>query len=111
MPIRRADDNTYTLASGATSTATGENSGNGIAIKGGQYHVFFDGTIGGSTVSLQIKAPSGVWMNVEVFTGNAIAYTTLPRSQSGIDLPAGLVRCALTGGSPTGINCSLVGLG
>jgi hypothetical protein len=105
MSIRRADDNQYALLVGGSAT------GSAVPIKGGEYMVFFDGTIGGATVSLQTQSPSGVWMNVEVFTGAVVSYTTLPRSQTGIDLPAGNVRVALTGGTPSGVNAYLVGLG
>ena len=87
MSLKRGDDNAYTLLSAGSAT------GPSVAIKGGEYMVFFEGTIGSSTVSLQMQSPAGTWMNVEVFTGNAIAYTNLPRSQTGIDLPAGNVRC------------------
>jgi len=111
MPIRRADDQVYTLASGASSTATGANSGNGVSVPGGEYQFMVDGTVGSSTISLQIKSPSGVWMDVQVFTGSVVKFTTLPGNQSAIDLPAGLVRCACTGGTPSGINAYLVGLG
>lgn len=105
MSTRRADDNQYTLLSAGSAT------GSAVQIKGGEYMVFFDGTIGGSTVSLQVQSPSGAWIDVDVFTGSTVKYTALPRSQTGIDLPAGNVRCALTGGSPSGINAYLVGLG
>jgi hypothetical protein len=105
MSIRRADDGSYALLTSGSAT------GSSVSIKGGEYIVFFDGTIGSSTVSLQVKSPSGVWSDVEVFTGQKVAYTTLPRAQTGIDLPAGEVRCALTGGTPSGINAYLVGLG
>lgn len=105
MPIRRADDQRYTLltAGGATGAA--------VQILGGEYQFMVDGTAGGSTVSLQIQSPSGVWMDVQVFTGSVVKFTTLPGNQSAIDLPAGNVRCALTGGTPSGINAYLVGLG
>lgn len=105
MPIRRADDSTYALLVNGSAT------GNPVTIRGGEYIVFFDGTLAGATVSLQVQSPSGVWMDVEVFTGNAVRYTTTPRSQTGVNLPAGSVRCALTGGTPTGINAYLVGNG
>lgn len=105
MSNRRADDTQYTLLAAGSAT------GSAVPVKGGEYMVFFDGTIGGSTISLQAKSPSGVWMDVEVFTGAVIKYTTLPRSQTGIDLPAGDVRVALTGGTPSAINAYLVGLG
>lgn len=105
MSIRRADDQSYTLLSAGNAT------GAAVDVKGGEYIVFFDGTIGGSTISLQIQSPSGTWIDVDVFTGATVKYTALPRAQTGIDLPAGKVRCALTGGSPSGINAYLVGLG
>jgi hypothetical protein len=105
MTTRRADDQQYALLTNGSAT------GSSVSIRGGEYIAFFDGTIGGATVSLQVKSPSGVWMNVEVFTGNAVSYTTLPRSQTGIDLPAGEVRAFVTGGTPSGLNVNLVGLG
>lgn len=105
MSIRRADDSAYTLLSNGSAT------GNAIDVKGGEYMVFFDGTISGSTISLQVQSPSGVWIDVDVFTGATVKYTALPRAQTGVDLPAGKVRCALTGGTPSGINAYLVGLG
>ena len=105
MPNRRSDDSQYTLLSSGNAT------GSAVAIKGGEYMVYFDGTISSSTVSLQMQSPSGVWIDVDVFTGSTVKYTALPRSQTGIDLPPGNVRCALTGGTPSGINAYLVGLG
>lgn len=105
MPTRRADDTQYALLVNGSAT------GNPVSISGGEYMVFFDGTIGGATIQLQSQSPSGQWIPVEVFTGAAVSYTALPRSQTGIDLPAGLVRCALVGGTPSAINAYLVGLG
>lgn len=105
MPNRRADDTSYTLLSNGSAT------GAAIPIKGGEYIVYFDGTLTGATISLQTQSPNGTWMDVEVFTANPVRYTSTPRSQTGIDLPAGNVRCALSGGSPTGIYAYLVGLG
>jgi hypothetical protein len=105
MPIKRADDESYVLLSNGSAT------GNSVAIRGGEYMVYFDGTIGGATISLQMQSPSGAWADIEVFTANAIRYTALPRSQTGIYLPAGNVRCALTGGTPSAINAHLIGLG
>lgn len=105
MPIRRADDTQYTLLLNGSAT------GASVPVRGGEYMVFFDGTIGGSTISLQARSPSGQWMDVEVFTGAVIRYTALPRSQTGISLPMGDVRVALTGGTPSGVNAYLVGLG
>lgn len=105
MSIRRADDTQYALLE------NGSASGSAVAIKGGEYIVFFNGTIGGATISLQVQSPNGVWADVEVFTGQKVSYTTLPRSQTGIDLPAGNVRVAIAGGSPSAIYAHLVGLG
>lgn len=111
MPVRRADDTAYTLATAASSTATGVNSGNGVPIPGGEYQFMVDGTAGGATISLQLKSPSGVWMDAQVFTGSVVKFTTLPGNQTAIDLPAGLVRMATTGGTPSGLNAYLLGLG
>ena len=105
MPVRRADDQQYTLLSAGSAT------GSAVAIKGGEYHFMVDGTVGGSTISLQMQAPSGVWSDVQIFSGSIVKFTTLPANQSGVDLPAGNVRCACTGGTPSGINAYLVGLG
>lgn len=105
MPIRRADDTTYPLLVAGSAT------GPAVAIKGGEYQFMVDGTVGSSTISLQIQSPSGVWMDAQVFTGSIVKFTNLPGSQTAIDLPAGNVRCACTGGTPSGINAYLVGLG
>lgn len=105
MSTRRADDLSYTLLSNGSAT------GAATPIKGGTYIVQFSGTISGATISLQVQDLAGAWADVEVFTANAIRYTTLPKAQTGVNLPAGNVRVALTGGTPSGINAYLVGLG
>lgn len=105
MPLRRADDISYTLLQNGSAT------GSAVSIKGGEYMVYFDGTLSGATISLQTQSPNGTWVDVEVFTANAVRYSSTPRSQTGIDLPACNVRCALNGGSPSGIYAYLVGLG
>lgn len=105
MPIRRCDDNAYTLLS------NGSASGSAVRINGGEYHFLVEGTVGSSTISLQVQSPSGVWSDVQIFAGSIVKFTTLPGNQSGIDLPAGNVRCACTGGTPSGINAYLIGLG
>lgn len=107
MPIRRADDATYTLASNLAAT------GNAVTIKGGEYMFSVDGTApgGGNTVSLQYQTPNGTWVDVSVFTGSVVKYTTLPSSQTGISLPSGNFRMFVSGGTPSGLNCYLVGLG
>jgi hypothetical protein len=105
MSVRRADDSQYPLLVGGSAT------GAAVPVKGGEYHFMVDGTASGTTASLQIQTPSGAWTDVQVFTGAVVKFTTLPGNQSGIDLPACNVRCALTGGTPSGINAYLVGLG
>ena len=105
MAVRRADDQAYTLLTGASAT------GAAVAIKGGEYHFLVDGTVGGSTISLQIQTPGGAWTDVQVYTGSVVKFTTLPANQSGIDLPACNVRCACTSGTPSNVNASLIGLG
>ena len=105
MPIRRGDDISYTLL------AAGSASGSAVGIKGGEYMFIAEGTIGASTISLQVQNPNGNWVDVQVFTGSIVKFTTLPANQTAIDLPAGNVRCALTGGTPSGVSAWLVGLG
>lgn len=104
MPVRRCDDKVYTLASGASAT------GAAVRIPGGEYLFIVSGTVGGSTISLQAQAPSGTWMDVQIFSGAVVKTTTLPFSQTTIALPACNVRMATTGGAPSGIDATLAGL-
>jgi hypothetical protein len=105
MTIRRADDNSYTLAASASAT------GAAVAVKGGEYLFCVDGTPGGATAQLQILMPNGTWSPVAVFSNSLVSTTTLPFAQTGVDLPACNVRVALNGGTPSGVNAYLVGLG
>jgi hypothetical protein len=105
MPIRRSDDNKYTLLSNGSAT------GAAVNIRGGEYQFTADGTPGGATISLQLQTPNGTWTGVNVFSGSTVQATTLPYAQTSIGLPAGAVRCALNSGTPSGINAYLVGLG
>lgn len=105
MPIRRCDDQSYTLLSNASAT------GSAVAIKGGEYLFTCEGTVGASTISLQVQTINGAWTDLQVFTGGVVKFTTLPGNQTGISLPAGNVRCACTAGTPTGIYAYLIGLG
>lgn len=105
MPIRKADDVSYTLGTGLSAT------GSAVAIKGGEYMFFADGTPAGGTIALEVQAPNGTWAVVQVFTGSLVRFTTLPGNQSGISMPSCNVRVSLTGGSPSGINAFLVGCG
>lgn len=111
MTVRRADDNTYTLATNASSTATGVNSGNGVPIRGGEYCFTAEGTVSGATISLQFQTPNGTWSDVSVFNASAVKSTALPYVQTQVDLPAGLVRMASTGGTPSALYAYLIGLG
>lgn len=105
MPLRRSDDKTYTLGTNlsANSAAT--------QIPGGEYLFTVDGTIGGATVSLQVQMPNGTWTDVSVYSGSKVSATALPYGQTGIDLPACNVRVGISGGTPSGINGYLSGLG
>jgi hypothetical protein len=105
MTLRRADDIAYTLASNVSAT------GSAVAVKGGEYIFTAEGTVSGSTISLQVQTPNGTWVDVQVFSGNAVKSTTLPFSQTAIDLPAGNVRMAATGGTPSALYAYLIGLG
>lgn len=105
MPIRRADDNSYTLASNLSAT------GSAMAIKGGEYMFTAEGTVGGATISLQFQTPNGTWSDVSIFANSVVKSTTLPLVQTQVDLPAGNVRMAATGGAPSGLYSYLVGLG
>ena len=106
MTVRRADDNQYVLLSNGSAT------GSAVAIKGGQYMFQADGTVGGSTVSLQIQLPNNTWVNVTSLGANVeVKSTALPYACSPIELPAGQARGALTGGPPSALYAYLVGLG
>ncbi|CAB5144863.1 hypothetical protein UFOVP147_36 [uncultured Caudovirales phage] len=104
MTIRRADDNAYTLLSNGTAT------GSAVAVRGGEYIFMAEGTVAGATIALQVQSPNGTWSPVLIFAGSAVSFTALPNAQTGIDLPAGNVRVAITG-TPTGVYAYLVGLG
>lgn len=106
MPVRRSDDTSYSLARSASAT------GSAVAIRGGNYMFTADGTVGGATISLQIQLPSSsTWTDVQVFSASAVKTTALPYAQTGIELPSGNVRMAVTGGAPSGLSADLVGLG
>ena len=105
MPVRRSDSLSYTLASNLSAT------GAAVAIPGGEYTFAADGTAGGSTISLQVKSSNGTWIDVQIFSGSVVKSTSLPYTQTAIALPACSVRIAATGGSPSGLNSQLTGLG
>jgi hypothetical protein len=106
MPANRCDPLAYNL--GTNLSATGAS----VMIPGGEYMFWAEGTPVGATVSLQMQAAfTGTWIDVQVFNGSPVKSATLPFSQTGIELPAGNVRMAATGGAPSGLNASLIGLG
>lgn len=105
MTTRRADDRQYTLASNLSATGTA------VAIPGGEYMFLAEGTVAGATISLQVQSPNGTWADVQVFTGSVVKFTTLPGTQTGVDLPACNVRMAATGGTPSALYSYLIGLG
>lgn len=107
MPLRRADDSTYVLGTNMSAT------GSPVAIRGGEYFFFAEGNLSSSVCQLEILSPSGVtWHPVQVFSGSLVRFTTLPGSQTAISLPPSNIRVALNGGgTPSGINAYLQGLG
>ena len=105
MPLRRADDTSYLLASGASAT------GSAVAVRGGEYMFMVDGTLAGATVALQYQMPNGTWAPVSIFSGSLVQFTIIPGAQAAIDLPSGNVRMGVFGGSPSGLTAYLVGTG
>jgi len=102
----RADSQVYDLGDGLSAT------GNGVAIRGGEYMFMADGAAGGATIGLQIQQPDGTWSTVGALGGYVqVQTTTLPYSASPIVLPACTVRTAINGGSGVSINASLAGVG
>lgn len=105
MSVRRADDRNYTLLNNGSAT------GSGVVINGGEYMFLAEGTVGGATLSLQVLTLNGTWSPVLIFAGSAVSFTTLPNAQTGIQLPAGQVRVAVIGGTPSALFVYLVGIG
>jgi len=102
----RADSQIYPLATSASAT------GPSTPIRGGSYSFLSDGTPGGSTISLQIQLIDGTWCDVGAQAGSAIVKSaSLPFVVTPVMLPACNVRCAMTGGAPSGINATLAGIG
>ena len=105
MTVRRCDSLVRQLANNLSAT------GAAVAIPGGEYIFKAEGTAGGATISLQVQSPNGTWEDLSVYSGSKVSSAALPYSQTGIDLPAGNVRLAVTGGAPSGLFAYLVGLG
>lgn len=104
MPLRRCDDNAYTLLSAASAT------GSAVQIKGGEY-IFTAEFAGTGTVALQIQSPNGTWLTVNVFNASAVSFSA-SGAQTAVDLPAGNVRALVTG-TPTAssVYAYLIGMG
>ena len=108
MPIRRADDNVYSLGTGLTAT------GQAVSIRGGSYWFQVSGTPGAATAfQLELQTPNGSWSRAQVFSGSVVSFpaANLPISQTSVDLPPGNVRLAVIGGTATSVTASLIGLG
>jgi len=102
----RADSQLYVLGSALSA------SGAGVTIRGGEYTFLSNGTVGGSTISLQIQQPDGTWCDVGALAGNAVVKsTTLPFTVTPVVLPACVVRAAITGGAGVSLNAWLCGIG
>jgi len=107
MAVRRCDDKAYVLAEGLS----GSGGSTPVTVPGGEYMFMVHGTAGGTSASLQIQSPSGVWGDIYVYSGSPVRSSVLPYNQTGIELPAGNVRLALIGGTPSNVNAYLIGLG
>ena len=105
MPVSKLDYNTYTLLSGGSAT------GAAVSITGGEYEFHMDAASNTGTLSLQRKLVSGAWADVQVFSGSFVRTTTNSMCQVQIDLGAGDVRIAITGGTCSGVNAYLQGVG
>lgn len=97
--------------SGTVATVNMTGSGADVNIKGGEYMFTAEGTVGGSTISLQIKTSNGTYVDISIYAGSAVKTTALPFSQTGIDLPACTVRMAATAGAAASMYSYLIGLG
>lgn len=104
--MSRADALVYTLGTALSA------SGGAVPIRGGRYMFMADGTVGGATVALQIQCPDGTWSTVGAVGGNAVIQATvLPYTVTPVDLPAGNVQVAITGGTGVAVNAWLAGIG
>lgn len=67
------------------------------AWRGGKGVVHFEGTPGGSTLTLQFASPRGTWLTVAGIS------LTAAGTSAAFDLPPGNIRGVLTGGSPSAV--------
>lgn len=107
--MARADQTSYLLGTSIASASAGS----AVPIAGGEYVVYFSGTAGGATISLQMLAPDGsTWCPIQALAGSSpLQTTTLPFSSTQIYLPIGQVRVNVAGGSGSSVNARLTGIG
>jgi len=104
--MSRADEQNYNLA-----TALASGTGPVTSIRGGDYALLVDGTLGSVTgIALLISSPDGVMVPASNLVGTVLNFTTVPNSVQPIHLPRGNVQISLTG-SGGALNAWLVGLG
>ena len=104
--MTRSDAQNYNLA-----TALASGLGPATLIRGGDYALMVDGTLGSVTgIALLISSPDGAMVPASNLTGVALNFTTVPNSVQPIHLPCGTVKISLTGTGGS-INAWLVGLG
>lgn len=75
--------------------------GAGVQVPRGEYAFAVYGTFGGATASLERLLPDGTWLAAGPDA------TMIARGQCIADLPGGVYRASLTGGTPTGMNAYL----
>ena len=80
-------------------------SATGVQWNGGRASFTVVGTFGGATVALQWLGPDGVtWVNVGTET------TLTAAGVGNFELPRGKLRVTVTGGSPSGLYATAVGV-
>jgi len=81
--------------------------GNGSAVNwpGGSGAFVAEGTIGGSSLKMQMQTPQGTWIDIDP----SLTFASLPSSY-GFLIPPGQIRAVLTGGSPSGVYAWAVSL-
>jgi hypothetical protein len=85
------------------SNASAALTGNALFWQGGTATFNLIGTMGGATVSLQVIGPDGqTWQAL-----GASTTVTATGAVTGLQIPAGPVRCVVTGGPPTGLYATL----
>ena len=102
--VNRSDDLSYALAVAATI------SGPAVEIGGGEYALFVDTTTNNGTIALQVKSPSGVWVDVQNWGRQFVRITEYTACLCGLSLAAGWYRIKVDG-LVLNLNAHLVGAG